>query len=447
MSPRGPSCLTCAGPHIRPPAAQPCRRVGLAFHMPSRRGYPLPSQVQNSYTGPAARLKGLRDLARGITSREISRRGCLHSKGHHGRSFRPTDSFSFSHVTFDNMIVRVFFTAALFIRLVTPVAAVPPIFHRDVSCVATRTITVTATVTGASPPASDLSASSPVPQPAAAVSTTGVVASSPANLNNGGSGVSASNVNNGGGPGATAAGPGVQTVTIISTVTVLSTVQPSAGPNSGQQFTGSKSAPKPYIPANNGGQPSVPDSGNSGPVTVTVTVTSNSVIVSTVVQTQTVYQNYTIIQTQTAVETVTQTVAAAVTGDSNAQQSGDASPETIVRTLTSLLLFPTRPASQQFPGPSGSPPQPSVQPYYTNGTQSGHFSNSSNASFPALSSLRPPIPFLPSAATTAAPWASPTPVASYSNSSSSSPNTTHFSGGYQNSLYFANWYASKPYRM
>lgn len=366
------------------------------------------------------------------------------------------------------MIVRVLFTAALFIRLASPVAAVPPFFQRDVSCVATRTVTVTATVTGGSPPASDLSVSSPIPQTAAAaaVSTNGA-ASSPANVGNGGSGATASdannngpgatasNVNNGGsgptvsnvntGSGATAAGPGVQTVTIVSTVTVISTVQPTAGPNGGQQVTGPNSAPKTSVPADNGVQPSDPNSGNSGPVTVTVTVTSNLVVVSTVIQTQTVYQNQTITQTQTVVQTVTQTAAAAVnnggSGAPNGDQSGAAATETVFSTLTSLLVI-SRPASQ-LPGPSGSPLQPSVQPHYSNGTQPGQFLNSSNSSFPAPSSLRSPIPFLPSVASTAAPQASSPPVASYSNSSSSSPNATHSSGGYENSLYFANWYAPK----
>lgn len=363
------------------------------------------------------------------------------------------------------MIARILFTAALFIRLAAPVAAVPPLFQRDASCVATRTITVTATVTGGSLSASDISASSTIPQTAAAASSEGA-ASSPANIHNGGSGVTASTVNNEGsgatvsngntgpeatasnvnnGSGATAAGPGVQTVTIVSTITVISTAQPSAAPNGGQHLTSTNSVPQTSLPANNGGQPSDPNSGNSGPVTVTVTVTSNSVVVSTVTQTQTIYQNQTITQTQTVVQTVTQTATASVnnggSGAPDTDLSGAASPETIFRTLTSLLI--SRTASPQLPGPTGSPPQPSVQPYYGNTTQPGQFSNSSNASFPAPSSLRPPIPFLPSAASAATPPVSSSPAASYSNSSSSSSNATHSPGGYENSLYFANWYASK----
>lgn len=271
------------------------------------------------------------------------------------------------------MISNILVGGALLLRLVAPVAAAPQLIGRDQYC--TATVTVYSSIDGGSSPSAILAPTD----------------------------------------GASAA-PGPITVTELRTTTIISTIYASTSPGR-QQTTDSP------IPGR--------------PQTVTVTATSILTLVETqtVLQTQIVTQDRTIVQTQTVTQTLAQAYSAQT--DIEGPFYGDPDePSFVYTTVTSTfttILTSTAPLS----GPrllNEVPPHPTSPPHYSNGTQTGQYSNSS----PSFASGRPSVsPFvqsisnLPPTSTTVSLASTPSQTPSPSSYSSS---------GYENGLYFVNWF-------
>lgn len=217
----------------------------------------------------------------------------------------------------------------------------------------------------------------------------------------GGSSSPSSSPNSISSPAAVNSGSGPVTVTVLATKTIISTIYALSSP--GAQVTG--------------------NAASGGPKTVTVTVTS----VSTSVEIRT------IIQTQTVTQLVSQTLAPAAgvqTASNGGSFKGAGDLSVTYTTVTSTF---TTTNTINAPSEAGLPPQPSRQPYYSNGTGLIPSNKSSSAAIArplsSTSSLR--LVDSPQASTTA-------PLASYPSASSASTNSTSVSN-YENGLYFVNW--------
>lgn len=270
------------------------------------------------------------------------------------------------------MIAKIIFTGALFLRLLAPVAAMPNFFGRAESCTATLTVTIYSSID-----------ESPSPSSSSPKITSSALGVSP--------------------------GSGPVTVTVVDTITIVSTVY--ASPSPGVQITGS------------------PNSGGPHTVTVMVTNVFTSVETKTVVQTQTITQERTIVQTQTVTQTLTQASSVQTDVDVELNEDPDG-PSVTYTTVTST--FTTTNTIFLSPG-TGVPPQPFSRPLYSNGTETGTYSNLTKSSFAKPSSPTTSLNLLdlPPESTTA-------PLAS--DSSSSPPSYANVSSSnYENALYFVNW--------
>lgn len=166
---------------------------------------------------------------------------------------------------------------------------------------------------------------------------------------------------------------------------------------------------------------------------VTVTVTKTLVSTQTVVQTQKVTLSQTITETRTVTQTVThtniQTINNNAYGSGNGQQSGLATAVTPLSTQVSIR--------------TGIPLTPSSRPYYGNVTDSGSYLNSTSSTDPAPSSET--VSFSLSPYSRVSTTVSPAPSQQSSNSAPAySSSSTSYSSGYENALYFANWYVTSP---
>lgn len=316
------------------------------------------------------------------------------------------------------MIVRTLLATALCMRLAAPVVATPPIFGRQDHCITITTTTVTVTSMLSGGPSS-------VSGPEDAAQTAGIISGSQAtSLASLGGGGSLSTDLNAGSQNPATQGP--QTSPVVDNVAFISTLAPSQGPGGNPEQQTFMTASPAQTTA--GGQPS--DLIGVARHTVTVTVTS--------IQTETVTQ------IQTFTQLVYQTL---FTG---APAAASSEPTTILtQTVTSTTTYiDVISASHVGPGLVGNsqpalssgtnfPLLPSNRPFFQNGTQGG---NSSTSPFPAPSHISSATLYASSSTPLATPVASSSsPVLDTSEDSSS---VSYSSSGYENGVYFANWYAS-----
>lgn len=327
------------------------------------------------------------------------------------------------------MFIQRFLAASLVARLASLVAAVPPQHHLPRADICTATITVTSVVNGGSSSPSSNSNNDPVTVTIVnTITVTNTAYASPATarlltaaISSLGGSSSNTNPSDPQDP--------VKTVTLVNTVTVTQTAYASlALTQQAQQFA---------------------------------KVTVTSLIVSTATVTSTVTQPTTITQTQTLVQTVTQSAvvedpaAGGSNGQSNGQRLGTLT-ENLLTTVTTLEIL-SRPAAN--PTPKADPPlilPSSVRPPYTNGTRQSLFNSTSNSSSPrplaGSSVLRPaqpsPVASRPAVIPSFSAISPSTNGSGTGTGSSSNPIiNSSSSGGYESSLYFANWsvsYLSHP---
>lgn len=307
------------------------------------------------------------------------------------------------------MLSNILLVAVLLLRVVAPVAAMPQFIRRDGYC--TATVTVYSSADGSLPTPSPSMLN--IPQTVTVISTVTILSTLD-------SGSPPSGVNNlDPSPQTTAFittydENAAKTVTVLDTTTIFSTIYASLG-SGDQQITDS------------------PSSG--GPQTVTVTFTSflTPVETQTLVQTQTITQNRTVVQTETVTPTFAQANSVETAVDVYADPDGTFVTYTTVTSTFTTTLTTSIPVSGVAVAP-----QPTIQPPYINGTEIGQYRNSSNSisSVSSARSLVQSISALPPASTSVPPISTPSETPSYP----SYPNSS--SSGYENGLYFVNWFVS-----